>query len=83
MLHISCNMGTRDLPDMYALGPLAQGLSVYISGKSLMPMLQLLNGPVFTRKLRSIGDTQLKSPQCSFKLPESNVVLGYDVLEIN
>ena len=38
MLHISCNIGTRDLPDMYALGPRA-----YISGKSLLPMLQLLH----------------------------------------
>jgi len=26
VLHISCNMGTRDLPDMYALGPAALGL---------------------------------------------------------
>ena len=23
MLHISCNIGTRDLPDMYALNPRA------------------------------------------------------------
>ena len=38
MLHISCNIGTRDLPDMYALG-----LCTYISGKSLVPMLQLLH----------------------------------------
>ena len=37
MLHISCNIGTCDLPDMYALG-----LWAYISGKSLMPILQLL-----------------------------------------
>ena len=32
-----CNMAMRDLPDMYA-----QSLRAYISGKSLMPMLQLL-----------------------------------------
>ena len=25
MLHISCNIGTRDLPDMYALSPWACG----------------------------------------------------------
>ena len=25
MLHISCNIGTRDLPDMYALSPRACG----------------------------------------------------------
>ena len=31
-------MGTRALPDMYALG-----LWAYISGKALMPMLQLLH----------------------------------------
>ena len=30
-------MGSRDLPDMYALG-----LWVYISGKSLLPILQLI-----------------------------------------
>ena len=38
MLHISRNMGTRDLPDMYALSPW-----VYISGKSRVPILQLLH----------------------------------------
>ena len=43
MLHISCNIGTRNLPDMYALGPVALGLWAYISGKSLVPMLQLLH----------------------------------------
>jgi len=37
VLHISCNMYTNDLPDMYALR-----LWAYISGKSLVPMLQLL-----------------------------------------
>ena len=42
MLHITCNMCTRDLPDMYALSPAALGLRAYISGKSLVPMLQLL-----------------------------------------
>ena len=36
--NITCNMCTRDLPDMYALSPRA-----YISGKSLVPMLQLLH----------------------------------------
>ena len=67
MLHISCNIGTRDLPDMYALiiSPRALGIHIrqithayvttitydmyalrlwaYISGKSLVPMLQLLH----------------------------------------
>ena len=38
MIHNTCNMDTRDLPDMYALG-----LQAYISGKSLVPMLQLLH----------------------------------------
>ena len=28
MLHISCNIGTRDLPDMYALGPRALGIHI-------------------------------------------------------
>ena len=36
VIHITCNMCSRDLP-MYALRPWA-----YISGKSLVPMLQLL-----------------------------------------
>ena len=34
----SCNIGTSDLPDMYV----ARGLRAYISGKSRVPMLQLL-----------------------------------------
>jgi len=38
VLHISCNMCTHDVPDMYALR-----LWAYISGKSLVPMLQLLH----------------------------------------
>ena len=44
----SCNMGMRDLPDMYARSPrgsgihAARGLRTYISGKSRMAMLQLL-----------------------------------------
>ena len=46
MLHISCNIGTRNLPDMYALSPAALGLWAYISGKSLVPMLQLLHIPL-------------------------------------
>ena len=57
MLHISCNIGTSDLPDMYALSPRALGIHIrqitryalrlwaYISGKSLVPMLQLLHKP--------------------------------------
>ena len=36
-------MAIRDLPDMYALGPAALGLRAYISGKSLMAMLQLIH----------------------------------------
>ena len=36
-------MAIRDLPDMYALG-----LRAYISGKSLMAMLQLLHTPCFS-----------------------------------
>ena len=33
----SCNMGTSDLSDMYV-----QGLRAYISGKSRVPLLQLI-----------------------------------------
>ena len=43
-VHNSCNMGTCDLPDTpSALGPAAFVLLVLISGKPLMPMLQLYN----------------------------------------
>jgi len=40
----SCNMGTRDLPDIYAQSPRAagRGLRAYISGKSRVHMLQLI-----------------------------------------
>ena len=43
VVHNSCNMGTRGLPDIYTLSPAALVLWVYISGKPLMPMLQLYN----------------------------------------
>ena len=28
MIHITCNMGSRDLPDMYALSPRALGMHI-------------------------------------------------------
>ena len=37
MLHNSCNVGTRGLPDIYTLGPAALVFRVYISGKPLCP----------------------------------------------
>ena len=43
VVHNSCNMGTRGLPDIYTLSPRAVVLLVYISGKPLVPMLQLYN----------------------------------------
>ena len=43
MIHNTYNMAIRDLPDMYSLSPRACGPRVYISGKSLMAMLQLLH----------------------------------------
>ena len=42
MLSNSCNMGARDLPDMYARSPRATGPRAYISGKSRASMLQVL-----------------------------------------
>ena len=42
VIHITCNMGSWDLPDMYALSPQAYGPWAYISSKSLLPMLQLI-----------------------------------------
>ena len=38
VIHITCNIGSQDLPDMYAISPQASG--IHISGKSLLPMLQ-------------------------------------------
>ena len=45
MVHISCITSPRDLPDMYthALGPNGPRAWVYISGKSLGYMIQLLH----------------------------------------
>ena len=48
MIHNTCNMAIRDLPDMYtisprACGPQAEGIHIYISGKSPMAMLQPLH----------------------------------------
>ena len=40
VLHISCNTGTRTLPDMFAL---ALGRRVCTSGNALIPVLQLLH----------------------------------------
>ena len=37
-LHSICNMGTCGLPDRYTLEPW-----VYISGRPIVPMLQILN----------------------------------------
>ena len=47
----SCNMGTRDLPDMYARGPQARGLRAYISGKSRVHMLQVICNTSGTLKI--------------------------------
>ena len=46
VIYISCNMGTEDLADMYALGPWAPaviGLWAYVSANSSMSMLQPLH----------------------------------------
>ena len=57
VVHNSCNMGTRGLPDIYtpsALGPAALVLWVYISGKPLVPMLQLYS-IFFARYVRLVS----------------------------
>ena len=56
VIHNTCNMALCDLPDMYtqslrACGA-ALGLRVYISGKSLMAMLQLLHIPEINKNLK-------------------------------
>ena len=45
VVHNSCNMATSGLPDIYTQSTRAagRGLRVYISGKSLVPMLKLYN----------------------------------------
>ena len=55
VIHSTCNMGARDSPDMYALGPAALGLQAYLLGKSLAPMLQLLLIVLITRSRLSIA----------------------------
>ena len=48
MIHISCNIGVSDLPDMQiCLKQEGCGLRAKISGKSQMLMLQLLHMHVF------------------------------------
>ena len=42
VLHNSCNTVTHGLPDMSTLTPQASGV-LYISGRPLMPVIQLLN----------------------------------------
>ena len=42
VIHITCNMGAHNLPDMYILRPAPLGLWANKSGKSFVPMLQLL-----------------------------------------
>ena len=42
VIHITCNMGAHHLSDMCTLRPVTFKLRPCISGKSLMPMLQLL-----------------------------------------
>ena len=51
-------MAIRDLPDMYALSPRACGPRAYISGKSLMAMLQLLHTSSIYPKPKSINILQ-------------------------
>ena len=60
MIHITCNMCSCDLPDMYARGPQARvcpraaGPRAYISGKSLVPMLQLLHVVMYIHDCKPI-----------------------------
>ena len=44
VIHIACNMGARDFPDMYDLSPrvCSPQASAYISGKSLAATLHIL-----------------------------------------
>ena len=46
MLYNTCNMCICDFPDMNALVPWACTPWAQTSGKSLMPMLQLLHKPI-------------------------------------
>ena len=43
LLHDSCNTVTCGLPDMSTLSPRALGVASYISGRPLVPVLQLFN----------------------------------------
>ena len=59
MIHNICNMAIRDLSDMYALSPVALGLQAYISGKSLMAMLQPLHIKIYGQILMCIYSSQI------------------------
>ena len=48
--HISYNIGTCALPDMYMY---ALGLLTYISGKALMPVFQLLHVCLYVCQVRN------------------------------
>ena len=50
---------TCDLPDMYAFSPWACRLWAYISGKSLMPMLQLLHVSLFSVVMHDSGNVEM------------------------
>ena len=41
-MHIICNMGTHELPDMYALRPVALELWAYISGRVVLGVGEIL-----------------------------------------
>ena len=70
VIRSTCNMGARDLPDMYALG-----LRACISGKSLVPVLQLLHVPLY-KHLGKADDTVETTPE--HKRSNSEKVLPED-----
>ena len=58
VLHNGCNTCTRVLPDVYTLipwacGPKDSGQCTYISGKTLVSVLQLLNVLLFVQNVHS------------------------------
>ena len=68
VLHNSCNIVTSALPDMYTLGPAALGLWVYISGRALVPVLQLLNVSLITAGTRALPDVYTLALGCAAPL---------------
>ena len=68
MLHISCNIGTCDLPDMYALSPRALGIHIrQITLLQLLRITLIIYSIIITHNIPNISlvktTEKLRRPQ--------------------